>query len=121
MTEILIVDDEPKIVLLVRMMLEREGYKVAEAGNGEECLNKLKEKKPDLILLDVMMPGENGWGICRKIKSGERTKDIPVVMLTVRSGAEAIARSAECGADAHIIKPFERAKLIETVKIFLKK
>lgn len=120
MPKILVVDDEPEILYLVRLMLERQGHEVVEARNGDECLEKLKNTSPDLILLDIMMPGLDGWEICRKIKREKKTKDIPVVMLTVRTSEESVKKSFEYAlCDAHINKPFERKQLIKTVSDLL--
>lgn len=121
MARILIVDDEPKIVMLTKIMLKREGYETDEAENGEECLEKLKEEKYDLILLDVMMPGGlDGWVVCKKIKTDDRTKDIPVVMFTVCTGEDDVEKGKEAGADGQINKPFGIEELIATVKKVLK-
>ncbi|MFV2040642.1 MAG: response regulator, partial [Candidatus Hydrothermarchaeales archaeon] len=84
MADILLVDDEPEIMATTKIVLERAGYRVIEAESGAECLEKLKKKQPDLILLDVMLPDESGWDVCRKIKKDGKTRDIPVVMFTVR-------------------------------------
>lgn len=122
MPKILLVDDEPEILYLVRMMLERGGYEVVEAKNGDECLEKLQRTTPDLILLDIMMPGLDGWEICRKIKNDRETKDIPVVMLTVRTSEDSIKKSFEyAGCDAHINKPFDRKHLLDIIGEFLGK
>ncbi|MEE9152262.1 MAG: response regulator [Thermoplasmata archaeon] len=119
MSKIMVVDDEPPIVILTKAMLEMGGHKIVEAKSGEECLKMLKEEKPDLILLDIMMPGIDGWETCRKIKSDKETKDIPVAMFTVRGSAGSIKKSLECGADDHISKPFDMEDLIGTVKRLL--
>lgn len=116
----MVVDDEPDIRYLVRKMLEREGYEIIEAKDGGECLEKLKKERPDLILLDVMMPGMFGWEVSRKIKENEATRSIPVAMLTVRSSEEDKVKSLEESlADWHISKPVDSKKLIETVKWLL--
>jgi CheY-like chemotaxis protein len=120
MPRIMLVDDEPEIVYLVKLMLEREGYEVIEAKNGDECLEKLQSTMPDLILLDIMMPGLDGWEICRNIKESKKTRDIPVVMLTVRTSEDSVKKSYEyAGCDAHINKPFDRKHLIDTIEEFL--
>lgn len=120
MPKIMLVDDVPEIIYLVRMMLEREGYEVIEAKNGDECLEKLQNTAPDLIILDIMMPGLDGWEICRKIKEAKETRDIPVVMLTVRTSEDSIKKSYEyAGCDAHINKPFDRKHLLDTIEEFL--
>ncbi|MBI5253947.1 MAG: response regulator [Euryarchaeota archaeon] len=119
--KIMVVDDEPDIVVIVGEMLRKAGYGVIEARNGRECLEKLKKEKPDLILLDVMMPDILGWDVCKKIKEDEMTKSIPVAMLTVKSTDEDKERSfkyAHC--DAHINKPIIREKLLSTVEWLLK-
>jgi CheY-like chemotaxis protein len=122
MARILLVDDEPDIRKLTRMMLETEGYEVLEATDGAECLEKLKEGVPDLILLDIMMPGDDGWVVCRKIRGDEKTKDVPVVMFTVRTSDDSVKKSLEYAhADAQINKPFDRDELIATVKKMLDK
>jgi len=121
MNKIMIVDDEPHILILVRSILEMEGYEVVEAQSGKECLTNLKKEKPDMILLDIRMPEENGWEICKKIKRAEETKDIPVAMFTVRSSKDDIKKSRECGADTHISKPFNMDELQATVKKLLEK
>jgi CheY-like chemotaxis protein len=121
LAKILLVDDEPEIRYITRRMLERAGHSVIEAGDGEECLNRLKSEQVDLVLLDVMMPGLKGWEVCRKIKSEERTSRIPVVMFTVRTSEEDVEQSRKCGAEAHINKPFEREELLRVVNRVLKR
>lgn len=122
MAKILFVDDEPDLVFLVTKMLENDGYGVATASSGEECLKMLKKEKPDLILLDIMMRGIDGWEVCKKIKEDKRTKDIPAVMLTVRTSSDSRQKSFEYAhCDAHIDKPFAKEELLTTVKKFLEK
>jgi CheY-like chemotaxis protein len=121
MARILLVDDEPELRIITRMMLEKAGYEVVEASNGEEGLRILANFKPDLILLDVMMPGMGGWKVCEKIKADEKLKHIPVVMFTVRTSEEDIEHSRECGAEAHINKPFEKQELLATIERLLRK
>lgn len=120
MASILIVDDEPEIRFLTRLMLEKAGHSVIEAADGDEGLRILENDKPDLILLDVMMPGLKGWEICKKIKADRETRDIPVVMFTVRTSKESKERSRKCGAEAHIDKPFDRKELLNVVNGLLK-
>jgi DNA-binding response OmpR family regulator len=99
------------------MMLEKAGHKVVEAGDGEEGLILLAEDTPDLVLLDIMMPGPNGWEVCKKIKSNKDLENIPVVvMFTVRTSEDSAKHSYECGADAHINKPFDRKELLHTIE-----
>ena len=122
MAKILLVDDEPEIVYLTRMMLEKEGHEMLVATDSAECFEILKEEKPDLILMDIMMPGDDGWETCKKIKEDEKTKDIPVAMFTVRSSDDSVDKSFEYAhADAHINKPFHMEELLELVKGRLEK
>lgn len=121
MAKILLVDDEPEIRFLTRRMLEKEGHSVTEAENGEMALRMLQKDKPDLILLDVRMPGLNGWEVCRRIKADDKTKGIPVVMFTVRTSEEDIQKSVDYGAEAHINKPFDKEELLELVENMLRR
>ena len=122
MAKILLVDDEPEIVVLTRMMLEKAGYGVEVAKDSAECFERLKVEKPDLILMDIMMPGDDGWVTCRKIKENEKTKDILVAMFTVRSSDDSVEKSFEYShADAHINKPFQMKELLDTIKGLLEK
>ncbi|MFQ6135553.1 MAG: PleD family two-component system response regulator [Candidatus Hydrothermarchaeales archaeon] len=121
MVELMIVDDDPGMRFMVRKILTKEGYEVTEADSGEEALEKLKVERPDLILLDIMMPGIDGWEVCRKIKDDDELKTIPVVMFTVRGSDQDKSKSfQESGADAHITKPIIREKFLSTVEWVLK-
>ena len=121
MSKIMVVDDETDIRFVIRKMLEKEGYEVVTAESGEEAIEILKDTRPDLILLDVMMPGLDGWETCTKIKSNKKTMQTPVVMLTAKTAEEdKIKALDECGAQWHISKPIDRPKFIETVKWLLK-
>lgn len=121
MAKIMVVDDDPDMRLVIKRLLEREGYKVLEAENGEKCLREAEEKKPDLILLDIMMPGLDGWEVCRMLKESSSTKSIRVSMLSVRKEEEDIKKSFEYAhADAHIRKPAKREELISTIERLLR-
>ena len=103
-------------------MLEKEGHKVTTAKDSSECFEAIKREKPDLILMDVMMPNDNGWETCKKIKEDEKTQDILVAMFTVRTSGDSIEKSYKYAkADSHINKPFDRKELLETVKNILEK
>lgn len=121
MSKIMVVDDEPAIVKVVTMMLEREGHEVTSAYSGEEALEKLKMEKPDLVLLDIMMPGLDGWETCRRIKEGQDTKDIIVAMLTVLDMDDSKKKSFQFSkADAHMTKPMNKDKIVGTIEWLLK-
>ncbi len=122
MAKILLVDDEPEIVRLTKIMLEKEGHEMLVATDSAECFEILKEEKPDLILMDIMLPDDDGWVTCKKIKEDEETKDIPVAMFTVRSSDDSVDKSFEYShADAHINKPFDVEELLDTVNGLLEK
>lgn len=117
----MIVDDEENMVELVRAILEKEGFEIISAYSGKECLEKLKEVKPDLILMDIMMPGITGKETVKKIRENPKTKDIKVIFLTVVRLSE-IGREElkELKAVDYITKPFENKDLVERVKRALK-
>jgi CheY-like chemotaxis protein len=116
MSKIMIVDDEEKIRYIVRKMLEGEGYEVVDAESAKQCFEILKDEKPDLILMDVMMPEMDGWEAAREVKRDETNKDIIISMLTVKSEDEDKIKSLdEANADWHIAKPIKRDKLLQTV------
>lgn len=122
MAKILIVDDEPEIIFLTAKMLENEGHIVKGVKNTAECFLELEREIPDLILMDIMIPDDDGWEACRKVKSDDKTSGIPVAMFTVRSSEASIEKSyKEAGADAHINKPFYKKDLLNTIETLLKK
>lgn len=120
MAKIMVVDDEADMRFMVRKILENEGHEVIEAEAGKVALEKLKEVKPDLILLDVMMPGLDGWEVCKQIRENKETENITVTMLTVKSTDEDKVTSFDDGlADWHISKPFKKKRFVKTVKWLL--
>lgn len=119
MIKILLVDDEPDIVEFLKYNLERENFKVIKSYNGEEALNLLKEK-PDLILLDIMMPGMSGYEVCKRIRENNQFKDIPIVFLTALSQENDEIRGLEAGGSDFIKKPISTPKLIARVKANLR-
>jgi len=113
--KIMVVDDEPDIVKLVKISLEMANYDVIEAFSGVEALEKTKEVIPSLFLLDIMMPDMNGYEVCEKLKADERTKNIPVVMLTAKGQKGDAEQGLKVGADDYIIKPFDPYELGEQI------
>jgi len=118
---ILIVDDEEDVLELVRFNLEKNGYKTETAVSGEEALKKAKAKRPDLIILDLMLPGIDGLEVCKNLKSDTKTENIPVIMLTARSEETDIVTGLELGAQDYITKPFSPKILIARVRRILQK
>jgi DNA-binding response OmpR family regulator len=114
------VDDETNLLLILKLLLQREGFEVITVKSGQECLDKLQKIKPDLILMDVMMPGLNGWETCKKIKENEKTNAIPILMLTVRASDNSREKSLNYAcADGHIDKPMKRNVLVKEINALL--
>lgn len=119
--KILVVDDEEDILELVRYNLTREGYNVLCASTGEEGLNTAKSKLPDLIILDLMLPGIDGLDVARSLKNDSNTKDIPIIMLTAKGEEADIVTGLEMGADDYLSKPFSPRILIARIKAVLRR
>jgi len=119
--KILIVDDEKDIVELVRYNLEKEGYKIIPAYNGEEALELIKRQLPHLIILDLMLPGIDGLEVCRILKKDSRTSNIPIIMLTAKGEEADIVAGLELGADDYVTKPFSVRQLIARVRAVLRR
>jgi len=118
---ILIVDDEEDVLELVRYNLDRNGYKTDTAATGEEALTKARAKLPDLIILDLMLPGIDGLEVCKKLKSDVKTQNIPIIMLTARGEEADIVTGLELGADDYVTKPFSPKILVARVRRILHK
>ena len=118
---VLIVDDEQTIRLSIKAALEGEDYSFMEAGSGKEALTKAKNSKPDLILLDVMMPGMDGFEVLKKLKDDAATKRIPVIMLTAKSDIQSVEEGHSGGAIYYITKPFIVSNLVKKVNFVAKK
>lgn len=120
--KILLVEDEEDIRELVKYNLEREGYNdVRAVETGEQALGMLKEFVPDLVLLDLMLPGIDGLSVCRKLKNSEKTEHVPIIMLTAKSEEADIVVGLEMGADDYISKPFSNKVLLARVKSVLRR
>jgi two-component system KDP operon response regulator KdpE len=115
---ILVVDDEPQIRRVLRTTLTAEGYTIAEARDGTEAFEKVRDIKPDLILLDMNMPGLDGLQVCREIRSAS---DVPIIMLTVRSAEKDKVRALDAGADDYVVKPFGIQELLARVRALLRR
>jgi len=114
--KILIVDDEPNIVRTVADRLRMTGYEVVTAGDGQEGLERALEERPDLILLDIIMPGLDGYATLERLGQMEETRGIPVIMLTARSQAEDVQRATSSGAADYVVKPFDLVALMEKME-----
>src|SRR5579872_1219930 len=103
---VLVVEDEAAIVTMLRYNLEKQGFRVDEAADGQEALTRIAEERPDLVLLDWMLPSLSGIEVCRQIRRRNATRDLPVIMLTARSEDQDAVRGLNIGADDYITKPF---------------
>lgn len=118
---ILLVEDEPAIRTMVSMALERAGFEALEAGDAAEAERLLADRRPDLLLLDWMLPGISGVELARRLQRDEYTKDLPIIMLTARSEEDDRIRGLEVGADDYVTKPFSPRELIARIKAVLRR
>lgn len=119
--KILIVEDEDALVTLLTYNLEAAGHEVAAVKSGDEALLAIKEEQPDLVILDWMLPSLSGIEICRQIRAGSATRDLPVIMLTARGEEADRLRGLATGADDYIVKPFSVAEVLARVKALLRR
>lgn len=117
--KILLVDDEEDLVQLMLVRLEAAGYEVAAAYDGQQALDRVRKSRPDLIILDLMLPRVDGYKVCRLLKFDERTRRIPILIFTARAREEDLKLALECGADAYQTKPFEVHLLLGKLKELL--
>ncbi|MFW6173450.1 MAG: response regulator [Elusimicrobiota bacterium] len=117
---VLVVDDSKFVLMAIKNTLKKEGYKVVFAESGEEAIVKAKQERPDLILLDITLPGIDGIKTCFKLKNDSKTSSIPVVMCTSKSLIKEIDRAYSVGAEGYITKPIDSANLKEKVKNTIK-
>ena len=118
---ILVVEDEAALVTLLRYNLEREGFRVAEARDGEEALLMVREQKPDLVLLDWMLPLLSGLEVCRQLRRSPDTRSLPIIMLTARGEEGDKLRGLDSGADDYVTKPFSPSELVARVRAALRR
>jgi len=118
--KLLLVDDSNTVLLMEKMLLANEGYQLVTATNGREAVLKAQAEKPDLILLDVVMPDLNGFEACKQIRAREETRHIPVIMVTTRSEATNVQIGFESGCNDYVTKPINGVELITKIKNHLK-
>jgi twitching motility two-component system response regulator PilG len=114
--KILVVEDEESLLKLESILLSSKGYSVTGVMDGKAALEEIKKNRPDLVLLDVMLPEMDGFEVCRRIKEESATAGIPVVMLTAKKSNQDIERGRQVGADAYITKPFKSTRVIEVIQ-----
>lgn len=113
---VLIVDDEPMARTLLRLMLVRAGFHVSEAEDGYDALEKVRKNQPDIILLDVMMPGMDGFAVCEKLRSEAVTAELPIIMLSAKTDLDSINKGLRAGATVYLTKPISPEDLTQHVK-----
>src|SRR6516165_10128055 len=118
---VLIVEDEAPLVTMLRYNLEKEGFQVCEASDGEDALIQISERKPDIVLLDWMLPLVSGLEVCRRIRRGPDTRAIPVIMLTARSEEHDRVRGLDSGADDYVVKPFSPSELVARLRAVIRR
>ena len=118
---ILVVDDEEQLLMMVQMRLEAAGYDVLLARDGQEGLDKAKAEKPDLLILDLMLPKMDGFKVCGLLKKDARYSKMPIILFTARSQQSDMQVGKEVGADAYMVKPFQPQKLLDKVSELLNK
>ena len=117
--KILIVDDENSIVIPLQFLLEQNGYQVLIAHNGEDALEIIDKELPDLIILDIMLPGIDGYEVCEMVRLKPEWRDIRIIFLTAKGREVDMAKGLVLGADAYLIKPFSNADVLRNVKALL--
>jgi DNA-binding response OmpR family regulator len=117
--KILIVDDEPNIVTALEYLLGRSGYEVAVAENGEEALERVASFRPDLVLLDVMMPRLNGYEVCRRLRERPEWAGIRIVILSAKGRDVDVSKGVSLGADLYVTKPFSNTELVAKIDALL--
>ncbi|MFC1566428.1 response regulator transcription factor [bacterium] len=120
--KILIVDDEPEILLLIKEALNKEGFTVLTARNADSAIKISKERKPDLIILDLELGGISGWDVCRIIKENQETSEIPIIMITAKHiKTDDVVKGLDLGADDYVLKPFKLSILVARVNAIFRR
>jgi DNA-binding response OmpR family regulator len=117
--KILIADDEQNIVISLEFLMKREGFEVSIANDGEEAVNMIRAQRPDLVLLDVMMPKKSGFEVCQEIKADPALQAVRILMLTAKGRDTEVTKGLALGADAYMTKPFSTKELVERVRSML--
>ena len=116
---ILVVDDEPNIVLSLEFLLKQAGFRVRTVSNGEAALLAITQEPPDLVLLDVMIPGRDGYAVCQEIRNNPAWRNMRIIMLTAKGGDIQREKGLSLGADEYVTKPFSTRELVERVRRIL--
>lgn len=116
---VLIADDEPNILISLEFLMKREGYQVKLARDGQEAVDAILAHRPDLVLLDVMMPHKSGFDVCQEVRANEAVRDTRILMLTAKGRDTDVAKGLALGANAYMTKPFSTKELVEKVREML--
>lgn len=116
---VLIVDDEPNIVISLEFLMKREGFRVSVARDGEEALTRIRDGKPDLVILDIMMPKLNGFEVCEQVRANEELRSTRILMLTAKGREAEMKKGLALGADDYMAKPFSTRDLVQKIKTML--
>lgn len=114
--KVLIVDDEPNIVTALEFLLKRSGYEVRVASNGAEALAQVESERPDVVLLDIMMPGKSGYEVCQRLRERPEFAQTKIVMLSAKGSEAEVNKGLSLGADLYITKPFSTQELVATIE-----
>ena len=118
---ILIADDEANIVISLEFLMKREGFEVLIANDGEEAVRRIRADRPDLVLLDVMMPKKSGFEVCQEVKADPALQGVRILMLTAKGRDTEVAKGLALGADAYMTKPFSTRELVDRVRALLER
>ena len=118
---VLIADDEPNIVISLEFLMKREGHRVSVARDGNAALEAIRRERPDLVLLDVMMPGKSGFEVCQAVRADESLATVKILMLSAKGRDTDLAKGSALGADAYMTKPFSTRELADKVRELLVK
>lgn len=116
---VLLIEDEPHILLSLEFLLERAGYETASAADGDEGLALAKRLRPNVVVLDIMLPKRNGYEVCRALKADPDLRSIPVIMLSAKGQEVEVLKGLELGAAAYVTKPFGNAEILESIRAVL--
>src|SRR6478735_942008 len=118
---VLVVEDEAALATMLRYNLEKQGFRVDEAADGQEALTRISEAQPDLVLLDWMLPAMSGIEVCRQLRRRPNTRDLPIIMVTARTEDQDAVRALDTGADDYIAKPFAMDSLLARIRALLRR
>ena len=116
---VLIADDEANLLISLEYLLQREGYEVSLARDGDQAMSMIRQQQPDLVVLDASMPGQSGYEVCQQVRADPALRHLRIVMLSAKARATDIAKGKALGADAYIIKPFSTDDLVNQVRLLL--